>query len=171
MPDIAAAMGKVSAETLRTLLDQVASHCDYLLWQTDTDQELEAMPGNCDPALYIEGRAFGPETQLHWQRESWLTAEGPQEGWRVVYTGLQAHCPTALQAATSETLDNDYQRQTAVVKLWGERRAGQDTWLEPRIPRRLDYPYNNKPLVGMELIQYLQEGQVAFTRYTGLTNW
>lgn len=171
MPEIIAALGKVTSEQLHGLLADMTPHCNFLLWQTDTDQELEAMPADCEPALYIEGRAFGPEAQLHWHRESWLTADGPQEGWRVVYTGQQAHCPTVLQEALVETLGNDYQKQTAVVKLWGERQTGQDTWLEARIPRRLDYPHGNSTFVGLELIQYLAAGQVVFTRYTGLTNW
>jgi hypothetical protein len=58
------------------------------------------------------------------------------------------------------------------VKLWGERRPGQDKWLDLRIPRELAYPWPTADrFIGLTLIPYRQNGRVAFTRLTGLARW
>lgn len=173
MPDIIAARSQITTDNLHQLLSTVAPHCPYLLWQTDTAQEIEQFPANCDPASYLKAYAFGPRAQLQWQRERWLKDGSPQFGWQAVFIGDAVICPALLQdSETKEELGSSFQIKTVTVKLWGERRTGQDTWLEPRIPRRLDYPYPRQPRwLGITVTQYIQCGQVAFARYLGLTQW
>lgn len=173
MPDIIAARGQITADNLRQLLSAVAPQCQYLLWQTDIAQEIEQFPADCNPASYLKAYAFGPRVQLHWQRERWLKDGLPHFGWRVVFSGDATMCPPTLQESeTKEDLGSNYQIKTVTVKLWGERRTGQDTWLEPRIPRRLDYPYLHQPRwLGIAVTEYILGGRVAFSRYIGLTQW
>lgn len=174
-PDpVAVAVGRRDDAALRALLAGLtAADFPYLMAYTPAAATLSPLPPALDGPAYDDGRAFGPAGEVRWRREEWLEGGQLRRGWRVVFVGRRAACPPFPAAAETQPLAGHTQ-EPVTVRLWGERRGGQDVWLEPRIPRALDY----RQLVtgaprwaGMTIIQYRLGGQVDFVRLLGFAPW
>lgn len=165
---------RLDATRLQELMAACHARAAFSYWLSESVAEMEFR--EYDPALDAtsmnEGRAFGQNGQLHWRRESWRDEQGQrQKGWRAVFTGDRKNGPAV--PAPNHSLDLDgYQAKVVSVRLWGERSGSQSGWLEPRIPRLLEYPILQAPRrLAMEVVEYRKDGRVAFVQYRGLAPW
>lgn len=174
LPALATALGRLDDSRMQAIVQEAAQRAGfrYLLWQTVTDAGLDDYPSGCQPTDYVEAQAFSPAGDLRWRRESWFDGAKYRQGWRVVYLGSPEACPAALQAAAQGNLLDGCQADVRSVRLWGEHQRQPDTWLEVRIPRRLDYPgpHRNRWL-GLRIGRYLRAGRVEFIRLLDLAPW
>ena len=171
-PDMAASKGHLSDQELRTfILGELAEpvHYQFFLWQTIDDLGLGLLPTALDPVIYSEAQIFGADGELRWRREVWADGAGNlQVGWRVVFIGSPSLCPGGLDE-TRRSLDGT-QKEERNIWLWGEQTQNLSVWLEPRIPRKFEYPVTGAHhRVQMSLIEYQQDGRVAFNRLIEVT--
>lgn len=171
---VVVAMGRLDDGGLRLTVAAVeTAGFPFLLARSTADAYLGSLPAALDPTAYEDGRVFGQAGELLWRREEWLTGDALNRGWRVVFIGSRANCPPPLTQAEFLELGEHNQRRVTAL-LWGERRAGQTVWMEPRIPRTFDYDTlipGTPGRVGVVVIQYIKDGQVDFVRFLGFAEW
>ncbi len=121
---------------------------------------LEALPAG----MWSRGRVFGPRTEMRW----WAADDNGYEV--LVLSETQPDLPAAeWQEQRLEIRERYY------LYLWGERKEGDDCWIETRIPRPLHHPLNEQewrqrqlPYVVVEALDYAENGVVRLTRLVRL---
>jgi len=176
VPYLAAALGYLDANQLSEIFQQAATRAEfqYLLWQTTKQHDWSHFSAEANPADYLEAQAFGRRGELHWKEQFWRSEGGLKSGWRVVWIGEKAACPEGLlteHACQIRLFAPDWQCQEITVLLWGERRPGQSAWIEPRIPRLLNYPLAATERVGLKLLKHNAPAQPAFWQLYDLVPW
>lgn len=170
---VAVARGRLDDAELRQLLAGLTAEFRYLMGSSTADAYLGWLTQALDPVTYDDARVFGPAGDLRWRREEWLDGGQLMRGWRAVFVGGRAGCP--MTPLPEDVLDlAGHEQKPLNALLWGERRTGQSVWLEPRIPRPLDYSAlvpGDPARVGLVAIQYIKQGQIDFVRLLGFSRW
>ncbi len=157
----------VSAETITALLAQAAETWPWLYAERpETTELLWLAESQADWQQWPYARAFGPESELNWQRQEdgrytlRLLTDAPPP----VLTGLDWGAAAVWQPFGSE-------QSTWLHGRLDEDRSevqGELTWSEARIPRWLAYPLGAETApperVVLQVQTYAQGGIVGLTR-------
>ena len=171
----AAARGQLSLDELRSCF-QINTFQWVILQTLETYDFIPFTEFQIDNQLQasLQGDAFSNHGHLRWAREWWVDEnENRQNGWRAVYVGEEAHCPSFIKNTDAvKALKNP---KTTAVLLRGERREQQDTWIDLRVPRRLDYPWPETSSVpekvALEIRQFTIADNRILTQYAQLVSW
>lgn len=168
----------LSDEQLKSLVSLVLPGCRYQMTQTLEQCRLQALDSAINPCAFQEGRVFGAGGDLHWRRQSRLIKkdDGALEthhGWQVVFIGPSDALAAVVVPDESQALESPREEK---VLLRGERRGGQQWWLEARTPTLFDYPWQaddpHPPLqLALEIHEYYQDDRAAFVQWLGLVSW
>jgi hypothetical protein len=132
-----------------------------------------------EPTLAPEGRAFGPEAEVRWQRcedDDRDNNEGDDQDETEVYTVLMLN-ETALnlgsgwEVETFEVCDQLDDEQPLVIYLMGVWQPDEQAWIEVRIPHLLDYPLDDPGQMARPVapaVEYSRDGIVRHIRFKGL---
>ena len=163
------ALGQLSDEELIGILDNALAKYSYpyLVYQTLTQYEITTFPKDFDGAAVFEARAFGPDGELRWKRETWQHESSQHQGWRIVYLGRMENCPDRLSPGMQNLAEYDLDEETR-VSLRGEKKAGQKAWYDLRIPKPLHYPLETGKEVALRLNIFRVNGRVEFTQWADL---
>lgn len=111
--------------------------------------------------LAPEGRAFGPEAEVRWQRH-----DDKAGGYIVLMLSETAlDLETGWQAETFEVSD------PLTIYLMGVWQPKERAWIEVRIPHPLDYPLDNPGGMARPVapaVEYSRDGIVRYIRFKGL---
>ena len=144
----------------------------FYLWSTLIDTGLEEWSSERLPHTCSDGRVFTGQIQLHWRQEIHYIDGEYANAWRIVYAGPASLCPHAFDDGETEKLVPGCKQKELVIRLWGERRDEQQSWMEPRIPRDLDYPIPGKSRwVVAKVVRYLKNGQEIYSRWAEVLPW
>ena len=111
--------------------------------------------------LAPEGRAFGPEAEVRWQRHD---------------DGADGYIVLVLSEAALD-LGSDWQEETfevsdpLTVYLMGVWQPKEQAWIEVRVPHPLDYPLPDPGRMARPVapaVEYSRDGIVRYIRFKGL---
>lgn len=156
-----------SEELVRLLREQPGSPAWRLQEQTDSLEFqqadttwLEELP----VGLWSEGRVFGPRAEVRW----WTADDGGFEV--LVVSEVELRLSGEEWSEQQMEVSDQYH-----LYLWGERKPGDDYWIETRIPRPLHHPVDEQewqkqplPYVAAVARDYAENGIVRLTRLVRL---
>ncbi|RLC83003.1 MAG: hypothetical protein DRI79_14340 [Chloroflexi bacterium] len=150
----------VTGDDLRRLVTTVCGAPTYLYTQAIDAVGLALLKAG-EPTLTPEGRAFGPEAEVRWQRHD---------------DGADGYIVLVLSEAALD-LGSDWQEETfevsdpLTVYLMGVWQPKERAWIEVRVPHPLDYPLPDPGRMARPVapaVEYSQDGIVRYIRFKGL---
>lgn len=151
---------QIAEADLPALLERLADQLRYAYVETATTGEWRAFQAGEELPACLRGRVFGETCDVQYRQ-----VDG---GYAVLVLGDSGRLPIP----GAETLDlGDLDREETQYVLWGERRDGDEEWIEPGFRQRWRYPVEGGPArVAVRVVEYRdrETGELQFRRYASL---
>ena len=152
---------------LRSVLLSLPSGLEWMILEAvDEIINLRPFQNEIDVARFDNGRVFGAECELRWQRD------GPL--YHTMLVGNVSAPPIDIAKHHQELDNTTFERDVRDYYVWGEWSTDIPEWIEARIPHIFDYPKppeegNSRWRYKLKAIEYVngKSGEMEFYRYTG----
>ncbi|MAT45263.1 MAG: hypothetical protein CL609_23285 [Anaerolineaceae bacterium] len=176
---------KINEVDLTEIIQKIIQISNYFYYQTLNQNQFIAVSESEDIMHSLkngkflingetinEGRFFGSECDFQFRKTFWRNDDANWvSGWKGLYIGKKVSFKKSIPI---ETIDNNlstFKQDEITIKLFGVKNGSDEFWIDPRIPKQINYPNVNYEKVGLTIIKYSKNEEVLFTQWIGFEKW